>query len=266
MITLNPILASLNATALSSVPGCSKVTLRGRNAAISNAAETVWSPGATFARLTTGTALEAVSSSANDTAAGTGARTIVVEGLDGSFLPVIETVTLAGATPVALANTSLIAVNRVRIATAGSGLTNAGTIDVRVIAGGVIKRQISVGTTLGLGQDADFIFTVPAGYVALLGDVHFSASTVTGDLTVYLNSWDSTGVLKNEGAGKISLDNTGFTHAQGKIHFGSGLYLPAKQSIELRCIVTAGVGDLVAMAELFLFASGSVAQLSSRVP
>lgn len=53
------LLATLGAYA-----GIRRVQLRGRNAAISNAAETVWAAGATYAQLTTAAALEAVSSSA----------------------------------------------------------------------------------------------------------------------------------------------------------------------------------------------------------
>ena len=238
--------------ALNAFPGITRISLRGRNAAISSAAETVWGPGATFAQMTSATALEAVSSSANDTSAGTGARTIIVRGLDSNYLPVTQTVTLNGVTPVAL-TTNLVAVNRVSVATAGSGLTNAGTIDVRTVSGSTIKKQISTGPTLGLGLDADFVFTIPSGYVGVLRKVSWSATLVTGDITVYLQTTTSTGTIQStRGASKSSLSNTGFNTAIGEIDFGVGLILAAKDLLELRAIVSAGAGDLVAMADLIL--------------
>lgn len=244
----DPALAALN-----QYKGIRKIQLRGRNAAVSTSAETVWGPGATYARLSAGTALEVVSGSANDTSAGTGARTIVVEGLDGDYNEFTETVTLNGVSAVALTNTSAVAINNAYVATAGSGLTNAGAIDIRTVAGSTIKRQISTGATLGLGQAADFLFTIPAGHIGLLKTIEFSATGVTGDLTVYLNSHSASGIIKNEGAGKSSLYVTAFNGARGKINFGGGLRIEEKTLIELRAIASAGAGDLVATADLFIF-------------
>lgn len=237
--------------ALQGVANVRKVQLRGRNAAISNAAETVWGPGSTYAKITTAAAMEVVSSSANDASGGSGAKTIVVEGLDSSYATVSETVTMNGVTAVDLANTYL-AINRAYVATVGNGGVNAGAIDVRVKSGAVIKRQISAGATLGAGQDADFLYTIPAGYVGILKSVEFSGTGVTGDLTVYLNTIDINGVTRNEGAGKSSLYVTAFNGARGVINFGAGLVVPAKSLLELRAIVSAGAGDLVAMADLYL--------------
>lgn len=232
------------------------VKLNGRNAAISSSAETVWGPGATYARLASAVALEVVSASADDAAAGTGARTVEVDLLDGDYTASTVTVTLNGTTPVAITGTFL-AVNGVRVATAGSGLANAGVVSVRTVSGSVVKRQLTAGATMGIGQDADFIYTVPAGYKAILRTVSFSGTGVTGDLTAYVNTHDSGGLLRNIGAGKSSLYVTAFNGARGEINFGSGVLIQEKTLIELRAIVSAGAGDLVASSELLLFkASG----------
>lgn len=244
------LLATLGAYA-----GIRRVQLRGRNAAISNSAETIWAAGGTYAQLSTAAALEAVSSSANDASAGTGARTITVELIDGNYAKSTVTVTLNGTTPVAITGT-FISVNSVRVATAGSGGTNAGTIDIRTVSGSTVKSSISTGATLGLGQAADFIYTVPASTYGVLSSIDFSATGVTGDLTVYLNTIDSSGITRNEGAGKSSLYVTAFNGARGKIFFGNGLVISPRTTIELRAIVSAGAGDLVAMAELLLITQG----------
>lgn len=232
------------------------VMLRGRNPAISTSASTIWAPGASnYAQLLTGTACEIVSSSANDAAAGTGARTVIIEGVDSNYRYFTETKTMNGVTPVALTNTSIIGINAMRVATAGSGLVNAGTIDVRTVSGSVVKSRINTTADagLGLGQAADFIYTVPAGMKALLGDVHFSGITLTGALTVNIRTYTSSGIKYDQGSGRSSLYVTGFNGGVGLIHFGEGLWIPEKTLIEGRVVVSAGTSDVVAQANLFLF-------------
>lgn len=70
------------------------------------------------------------SASANDAAAGTGARTCKVIGLDASFNEISETVTLNGTTPVSLTKT-YYRINNVVVLTVGSGLVNAGKISLK---------------------------------------------------------------------------------------------------------------------------------------
>lgn len=74
-------------------------------------------------------ALDVTSSSANDAAAGTGARTATLYGLDSNFDPLTETITLNGQTIV----TSTKAFRRIFeivVDTAGTGLKNAGDLYV----------------------------------------------------------------------------------------------------------------------------------------
>jgi len=238
--------------AVNGLQGIKKVQMRGRNASISNSPQTVWAPGSTYAKLTTGTALEVVSSSASDTAAGTGARTVVVEGLDATFAPTKETVTLNGVTAVQMVNTSLVAVNKFYLASVGSGGVNAGNVDVRVTAAGAVKSRISSSVGLGNGRAADFIYTIPAGYIGVMGNIYFSSITTTGSLSVFLNTIDVNGVTQCVGEGQVSLTNTGFCPGQGQIFFDEGLVFPAKTMLELRAVVSAGAGDLTAQADLYL--------------
>lgn len=232
------------------------VMLRGRNPAISSTASTLWVMGATnYAQLTSGAAFEIVSSSANDAAAGTGARTVEVTGVTGAYAVFKETITMNGVTPVPLVNTSVIGINSLKVLTAGSGTVNAGTIDARVVSGGVVKSRINTAADagLGLGQAADFIYTVPANMKALLKDVHFSGITLTGALTVNIRTYNSSGVKLDQGSGRSSLYVTGFNGGVGFIHFGDGLWIPEKTLIEGRVVVSAGTSDVVAQANLFIF-------------
>lgn len=89
-----------------------------------------------------------VSSSAADTAAGTGARTVEITwmSLDGT-LTGVETVTLNGTTNVNLVTTTKCYIERIEVITAGTGLSNAGTITLRsgLGGGGVIIGTITIG-------------------------------------------------------------------------------------------------------------------------
>lgn len=232
--------------------GAEKVQLLGKNDAISNTAETVWLPGATFAPLFTAAAMEAVSGSASDAAAGTGARTIYVEGVDANYKLLSEIVTLNGVTPVALTGVYL-RVNRVRVLTVGSGGTNAGTIDVRKASGAVVQKEIKVVSGIGLGQEACFHYTVPAQKIALLGDIEFSATGATDGFSVYLDTIDSNQVRKTEGEGKVDISSTSLNEGKGVIRFGDGLLIPEKTCLELRAVTDGGAGALVAMAQLIVF-------------
>lgn len=238
------------AIALGREPYIDKVQLAARQGGLSTSATTFWAVSAAYVQLTAAAAMEAVSSSANDAAAGTGARTIRVYGIDGNYDAIIEDVTLNGTTPVALV-TSLIAVNKIEVLTAGSGLVNAGTIDVRTVTGSTVKNRINTSPILR-GQTCSFLYTIPRKHIGLLSSVKFSSTGNTGDFTVYLLGYDSSGVEKGLGAAACSLSNTGFCEGKGEIDLGSGLLIPEKTLIELRGVVSAGTPAGYASAELLV--------------
>ncbi len=119
--------------------------------------------GGTFSYLTSAQSLELLSADANDTSAGTGARTVAVETLDGSFDTVIQTVTLNGTTPVALTGTHM-RVRRIIVLTAGSGELNAGKLTLRVASAG----QTMVVALAGNNRSFSSLYTVPDGCTAYL--------------------------------------------------------------------------------------------------
>jgi hypothetical protein len=205
-------------------------------------------------QLTTGTALEVVSSSADDAAAGTGARTVKVEGVDASHVPFSETITMNGVTPVPLVNTSVIAINRTTVLTAGSGLANAGTIDVRAVSGGLIKSRIQIlAEARNISQD--FIYTIPAGRYGLLKRVQVYARTNTGDIWAYIRTFNTGAVGYTQAVGQHSLDVTGFSSGEIIMNFGTGLYIPEKTLIVLMADVSAGTPLISAIGELEIHAA-----------
>jgi hypothetical protein len=106
-----------------------------------------------------GIALEVVSSSANDTLAGTGVQKVRITYLDTDYSQQTQTINLNGVTPVALADTTILRVNSIRATQVGTGGVAAGDIIVRNVGGVVVYRQISTGFTRGRG----LTYNVPLG-------------------------------------------------------------------------------------------------------
>jgi hypothetical protein len=90
-----------------------------------------------------GVQLSIVSTSANDTADGTGVRTVVVEYLNGDLDYSFEVVALNGTTPVTTLATDVRWVQAVHAATVGSGTNAAG--DITVANGGATYLKMMTG-------------------------------------------------------------------------------------------------------------------------
>ncbi len=143
------------------VPGESIVPL---NARILSTAGTLtfddlWSVGGLLSYPTAAESWEIVSDSASDAAAGTGARTVTVNSLDANYVQQSQSVTMNGLTPVALTGTHYRPRSIIVTAPAGTGLTNAGTITLRVAGAGAIRDSIIPSVSVSKSTH----ITVPAG-------------------------------------------------------------------------------------------------------
>lgn len=113
----------------------------------------------------------------NDTAVGTGARTVSITGLDASCNVISETVTTAGASASAATAQSFFRVSLARVVTSGT-YTN-GVNDANI---GAIVIETTSGASMttilaGVGQNQAAIYTVPAGKTAYLTRLYCSART-----------------------------------------------------------------------------------------
>lgn len=126
---------------------------------------------------TTNAAREIISASANDTAAGTGARTVKITYLDQTGAgPFTETVTMNGTTPVTTTNTNICFIEKMEVITVGSGNSNAGIITLRTIADATIGT-IAAGDNITLWSH----HYVPTGKTCNITGVSCSNSaTVVG--------------------------------------------------------------------------------------
>lgn len=162
------------------IPGHRNVTVFGFNHDVDTTQVSVWPMPSLITFPAAVLQMTVSSSSANDTSGGTGARTIVVQGLDANYNEVSETVTMNGQTAVTMTN-ELLRVNYAYVATGGSGNGAAGDIYIgtgTVTAGvpatvyDVIKFDYNTTTT---GS-----FTVPAGHTAYVSQGLFSSGQAGG--------------------------------------------------------------------------------------
>lgn len=159
------------------VPGVSRVTALGNNPDVDTGSipEDLWTGGGAYPWMTGATSLEILSSSVNDASAGTGARTVLIQGLDINYIEVSQVVTLNGTTPVVIP-TSLFRINGAMIASAGSGKVNAGDLTIRDTGGGTTRAIVP----LGYGITRQSIYTVPANNSVQIISQLFGFSEVAG--------------------------------------------------------------------------------------
>lgn len=173
--------------ALGRIPGHTGVAVVMRNSTTSNTAFTdVWGGGGNIVLPSTAVSLEVSSSDDNDTAAGTGARTVLISTLADTYgVQTPITVELDGQNPVAIPGTHyrpnhLTATSGAFVLTAGSNETNIGDITIRAAGGGDVMMVVTAGTS----KSEDGIMVVPLGITALLRQVIINwGKDQSGDVT-----------------------------------------------------------------------------------
>ena len=149
----------------SKVPGVTCEFKYGRNESVGAAKEDIWPLGATYPFVGDRTAelIDCVSDDADDTSAGTGARTIFIRGLDANYVDQTEMLTMNGLTQVQSANT-YIRMFRSQNVTAGSSEINEGNIT----CDGATSGDVAAYVMAGAGTTLQAVYTVPAGHNAVL--------------------------------------------------------------------------------------------------
>jgi len=139
--------------------------------------EDIWGGGGLYTGFPTATleTVDIVSTSANDTAAGTGARTVYITGLDTNYAVQSETLTLNGVAKVTSANTYR-RVNYAYVVSAGSGGVNAGDL---TLCHTTTTANVFFVLRTGTNQTQESAYTIPAGYTGYLRHI---------EATVYNNA------------------------------------------------------------------------------
>ena len=178
----------------------------------SNGEETVWTAGGLYSHLNTPSIMTVSSTSANDTSAGTGARTVYILGINSTGGEVSETVTLNGQTPVNTTHT-YTEIQTATVMSVGSGGKNAGNI---YIGTGTVTAGVTANTFghILIGENKSLIghYTVPNGYTGYLTAGSMSSGTeggsnyVVGRLKIRENGIIYTGAITTFNNGKVDYD------------------------------------------------------------
>jgi hypothetical protein len=210
------------------------VTVFGYNSDVDTSVETVWPHGGILPFPAAALQLSVSSNNAADTAAGTGARTVYLEGLDANHNVISEVVTLNGQTAVTTTG-SYLHINNCYVQTAGSGDSAAGTIyfGTGTVTAGV---PATVYDIIQFDYNARITgsYTVPAGYTAYISQGLFSAGQVSGSNAV-------TGRLMTRGTNDIRLTAAVVTVNNGAADyaFEYPLVVPEKTTIEAQAVGAA---------------------------
>lgn len=172
------------------IPWHTSITVFGYNADIDTAEETIWPYGGLQPHPASALSMKVSSDDANDTALGTGARTVFIEGLDANYNTVTETVTLSGLTAVQTVN-SYLRINDAYVASAGA--TNGAEGDIYFGTGTVtagVPATVYEIIKFDYNTRVTGHYTVPAGYTAFMdaGSITVgqtgTANAVSGRLVV----------------------------------------------------------------------------------
>ena len=211
----------------------SAVLVSGFSGTTSTSYQTIWSQNSLYSYPASAAVMTVSSGSASDTAAGTGARTVYINGLDASYNEIGETVTLNGQSGVSTVN-SYLRIFHIMVSTAGSGGAAVGTIYVGTgtITTGVPANVYGVYGVNG-GSTA-CIWTVPAGYTAYIVSFAVAAGCTTAGAFTNLGLYSRPlgGVFDNTVQGRAA-NGAPFT-----IPFFYPLSFPEKTDLEVRASST----------------------------
>jgi hypothetical protein len=192
------------------IQGHSSVIVFGYNPDVDTSEESIWPNGDEVPHPTVASVLKISSGNNNDDGdpAGTGARTVYIEGVDGDFNVVSETVILNGQTAVNTTN-SYLYVNQFYVLTVGSGGKNAGIIyagtgDVTTGVPAVIYDLIAAG----FNNRTTAHYCVPAGFTGYMvkGLITTGQASGSTSVTAYLKQHGPDNILR---IGAVSTLNNG---------------------------------------------------------
>lgn len=183
------------------------------------------------------TVMKVSSSSANDTAAGTGARAIAIYGLDANYNQISESVLLNGQTAVNTGN-SYLRITYTEIFSVGSGAAQAGTIYVGVgtVTAGV-PATIYWQSDVGYNNWGFAGYTVPAGYTA-----YITSYTITSQGPAATTTVSASMMEREYASGVFEVQSTIRMQAGGSFdrHFDYPYVIEEKNDIELRAWASVG--------------------------
>lgn len=233
------------------IQGHEGIIVFGYNPDIDTSEESIWPNGGEVPHPTVASVLKISSDSTDDDAAGTGARTVFIEGLDGDYNVVSETVELDGQTAVNTTN-SYLYVNQFYVVTVGSGAENAGIVyaGTGTVTSGV-PAVIYDLIAAGYNNRTTAHYCVPAGYTGYMvkGIITTGQATGSTGVTAYLKQHGPDEILR---VGAVSTLNNGAV----EYNFDPPYVIPEKNCVGASAIGQAGNNSASAFFNIILIKNG----------
>lgn len=233
------------------IQGHSSVLIFGYNPDVDSSEESIWPDGGVTPHPSAESVLKISSTDANDTASGTGARTVFISGVDGDYNVVSETIELDGQTAVDTSN-SYLYVNEFYVVTVGSGGVNAGAINAGtgVVTAGVPAVLYDI-IAAGFNNRTTAHYCVPAGYTGYMVKGIITAGQASGStgVTAYLKQHGPDGILR---VGAVSAINNGSV----EYNFDPPYVIPEKNCVGATAIGASNNNLLSSFFNILLIKNG----------
>ena len=240
------------------VTGHSTIHKFGRNSAVGTSIEPICEGG--FYRMPQATAtvtLAAISTSASDTAAGTGARQLTIIYLDSTGAEQTGTISMNGTTETTDTITGVLRVNRIFVSQSGSYAdqgtpSQAGVITVRVSGAGATWATLTqADTNFGNSQSLIGFYTVPLRKKAYILTAH---ATLDSGKTVDLYFFKRENILETAAPYSAFRLQNAYIGIDRTLYFGHSTYeeYPELTDIGFMAKVSTGTADVSVEFELLI--------------
>jgi hypothetical protein len=197
----------------------------------------IWAVGGNFVFPTGAMQMEVVSSSASDSSAGSGVRTVRIYYLKDDYTEATTDVILNGVTPVATSVSDIFRINHMRAITVGSGYAAAGNIDIRHISDTPIYARMLPGYT----RTRHSAYTVPAGKRLFITSIvcGVSKTSTTGNsglFTLRATYDDELGATLTPGLFFMPHFEVNLTDQALERHFEIPEFFPSTTDLKMSCI------------------------------
>lgn len=219
----------------------------GHNGGVGTSIEDIWEQGGDWVAPTAARIHDIVSSSANDASpSGTGAQTILIEGLDADGIEISETITMNGQTNVATTKAYTF-VGRMKVLTAGANGENADVIKATAQTDSTVSCSMSALDN----QSTLCIYKIPADKTGWLNCFTGALLDPANNRSLEVGMW-----VMDDGSSvwnlkyRLGIENRGNTY--GKHHFYPPFELPALSTVKLTGLASAASMDVFASMDLVI--------------
>ncbi len=206
--------------------------------------EDIWNVGGDLQYLTDAEFIDVVSSDAGDAAAGIGAQTVTLSGVDFEYKRLVEEISLNGLTPVQTIN-KFLRVETMRVGDVGTSLINLGTITGTANLSATVQVQIEID----LGASSGTFITIPDGFFGFATAIRAATEGTDAAVIDFQTRLEGKGFI----VGYRTNVPAGGTTIVDFMRFQAPVVIPPHTDIKVRGIHDTGGADTTISAGISLY-------------